>query len=133
MNIKESTPDGNVKVVKCLMQQGGIGEPDDERFNAREDVDMSEWVLLIHRDLLTKERLNTVRDSQCIEATPKRQFQHIVFLPGLFHFKMACADAIWQTWVQPTEVRTDVNSLFQHVGILRPNETGKFALKPGFR
>ena len=34
MNIKESTPDGNVEVVECLMQQGGIGEPDDERFNA---------------------------------------------------------------------------------------------------
>ena len=33
MNIKESTPDGNVEVVECLMQQG-IGEPDDERFNA---------------------------------------------------------------------------------------------------
>ena len=25
MNIKESMPDGNVEVVECLMQQGGIG------------------------------------------------------------------------------------------------------------
>ena len=46
---------------------------------------------------------------------------------------MVCANAIWQTWVKPTEARTDVNSLFQHVSILRPNETGKFASKPGFR
>jgi hypothetical protein len=46
---------------------------------------------------------------------------------------MACADALWRTWVQPTEARTDPNSFFQHIGILRPQETGKFGSKPGFR
>ena len=46
---------------------------------------------------------------------------------------MACANAIWRTWVQPTKSQEDKNSLYQHVGILRPKDTGKFGTKPGFR
>ncbi|KAG1836769.1 hypothetical protein DFJ58DRAFT_719021 [Suillus subalutaceus] len=94
---------------------------------------MSEHVLLVHGDLLTKERLDMIIKSRRIEDTPKCRFQHIVFVPGLFHFKMVCADALWHTWIQPQAGRMDVNSLWQHVGVLRPRETGKFASKPGFR
>ena len=133
MNIKESTPDGNVEVLESLLHQGGIGEPEDKIFDSEMDVDMSEHVLLIHGDLLTKERLDTVQDSRSIEATPKRRFQYVIFLPGLFHFKMACADALWRTWVEPKDSRIDENSLFQHAGILKPDDTGKFGTNPGFR
>ncbi|PPQ97757.1 hypothetical protein CVT26_001805 [Gymnopilus dilepis] len=133
MKIKESTADGNIEVVENLFRQGGIGEPEDQKFLDGIDVDMTEFVILIHGDLLTKERLESVQDSRRIEATPKRRFQFPIFIPGLFHFKMAAADAIWRTWVQPSEARTDPNSLFEHVGILRPKETGKFVSKPGFR
>ncbi|KAF9525694.1 hypothetical protein CPB83DRAFT_771677 [Crepidotus variabilis] len=94
---------------------------------------MSEFVLFIHGDLLTKERLDSVRLSRRIEATPKRRFQFVVFLPGLFHFKMACADGIWRDEIKPVESRSDENSLYSHIGILRPKETGKFVSKPGFR
>jgi hypothetical protein len=97
MNIKESTPDGNVEVLESLLRQGGIREPEDNNFDLEKDVNMSEHILLVHGDLLTKERLDTVQDSRSIEATPKRCFQYIIFLPGLFHFKMACADALWRT------------------------------------
>lgn len=133
MNIKESTTDGNIDVVESLLRQGGIGEPADEEFDSTKDVDISEHVILFHGDLLTKERLDSVRDSRRIEATPKNRFQYVVFIPGLFHFKMACADALWRTWIQPTDGRKDPNSLFQHTGILRPDETGKIVSKPGFR
>ncbi|KAF8961386.1 hypothetical protein BDZ97DRAFT_1905532 [Flammula alnicola] len=94
---------------------------------------MSEYVLLINGDLLTKERLEAVRRSRRIERTPKRRFQYVVFIPGLFHFKMACADALWRTWIQPQTGRQDPNSLYQHAGVLRPQETGKIGTKPGFR
>ncbi|KAH7913660.1 hypothetical protein BJ138DRAFT_1001804, partial [Hygrophoropsis aurantiaca] len=133
MKIKQSTTDGNVEVMENLLQQGGIGDPDDESFNAGHDIDMSEHVLLVHGDLLTKERLDTVRDSRRIEDTPKNRLQYVVFLPGLFHYKMACADALWRTYVQPKDGRDDEAALFQHIGVLRPNETGMFASKPGFR
>ncbi|KAG1829034.1 hypothetical protein DFJ58DRAFT_719737 [Suillus subalutaceus] len=86
---------------------------------------MSEHVLLIHGDLLTKERPRHTHQ--------KNRFQYIIFLPGLFHYKMACADAIWRTYLQAKEGRDDPNSMFQHVGILRPQETGRISMKPGFR
>ncbi|KAG1894328.1 uncharacterized protein F5891DRAFT_961711, partial [Suillus fuscotomentosus] len=94
MDIKQSTTDGNVEVLDNLFRQGGIGDPRDSGFDVEHDVDMSEHIMLIHGDLLTKERLDTVRNSRCIEHTPKNRFQYVIFLPGLFHYKMACTDAI---------------------------------------
>ncbi|KAF5324267.1 hypothetical protein D9619_011146 [Psilocybe cf. subviscida] len=133
MNIKESTADGNIEVIETLLRQGGIGDPRDAGFDPANDVDMSEYVVFAHGDLLTKERVESAQKSRRIEDTPKRRFQFVVFIPGLFHFKMAAADAIWRTWVQPVAGRKDPNSLSRHIGILRPEETGKFASKPGFR
>ncbi len=128
MNIKESTQDGNIEVMENLLRQGGLGESNDKG-----DTDITEWVLLVHGDLLTKERLDSVKVTRKIEDTPKRRFQYIVFLPGLFHYQMACADVIWRTWVQPMSARADANSLFYHVGVIRAGETKKFTSKPSFR
>ncbi|KAG1839243.1 hypothetical protein F4604DRAFT_1885308 [Suillus subluteus] len=89
MNIKQSTTDGNVVVMENLLHQGGIGDPNSSEFDKDHDIDMSEHVILVHGDLLTKERLNTVSDSRRIETTPKNRLQYVVFLPGLFHYKMA--------------------------------------------
>ncbi|KAJ7191420.1 hypothetical protein GGX14DRAFT_600646, partial [Mycena pura] len=94
MKIKQSTTDGNIQVVDQLHIQGGIGEPDEKSFRAGEDTDMTGWVLIFHGDLLTKERLDSVRASRAIEHSQKARFQHIIFVPGLFHYKMACADAL---------------------------------------
>ncbi|KIJ09266.1 hypothetical protein PAXINDRAFT_87711 [Paxillus involutus ATCC 200175] len=94
---------------------------------------MSNHVIIIHGDLLTKERIDSIHEARSIEATPKHRFDFVVFVPGLFHFKMACADALWRIWVQPKGCRNDVNVFYQHIGILRPREDNKFATKPGFR
>ncbi|KAG2341406.1 hypothetical protein BDR05DRAFT_976981 [Suillus weaverae] len=94
---------------------------------------MSEHIMLIYGDLLTKEQLDTVHNSWCIELTPKNHFQYVIFLPGLFHYKMACADAIWRTYIQPKEGHDDENSLYQHTAVLQPEETGKMVSKPGFQ
>ncbi|KAH9167844.1 hypothetical protein EDB89DRAFT_1890233 [Lactarius sanguifluus] len=119
--------------MENLLRQGGLGDPTEPGFDTRGDVDISEFVLLIHGDLLTKERLDTVRDSRRIEDTPKDRFQYVVFIPGLFHYKMACVDALWRIYLQNKEGREDINSSFQHAGILRPRETGILTTKPGFR
>ncbi|KAG2045882.1 hypothetical protein BDR06DRAFT_985724 [Suillus hirtellus] len=55
-----------------------------------------------------------------IEYTSKNRFQYVIFLLGLFHYKMACADALWHTHIQPKEEHDDENSLYQHIGILKP-------------
>ena len=133
MKIKQSLVDGNIDVMESLLQQGGLGDSTDPGFSANGDVDMSAFVLFIHGDLLTKERLDTIRDSRRIEDTPKNRFQFVVFLLGLFHYKMACVDALWRTYLRGKEGRGDLNSAYQHVGILWPRETGMMTTKPGFR
>jgi hypothetical protein len=45
---------------------------------------------------------------------------------------MACTDALWRTYLQVKEGHEDVNSTYQHVGILRPQETGLMVMKPRF-
>ncbi|EGO30293.1 hypothetical protein SERLADRAFT_431796 [Serpula lacrymans var. lacrymans S7.9] len=90
MNIKQSTVDGNVEVLESLLRQGGISDKNDKDFDEDHDIDMSEYILLIHGDLLTKEQVDSVRDMRRIEEIPKNRFQYIIFVPGLFHYKMAC-------------------------------------------
>ncbi|KAG1888768.1 hypothetical protein F4604DRAFT_1532841, partial [Suillus subluteus] len=68
-----------------------------------------------------------------LEATPWNHFQHVVFIPGLFHLKMACADAIWRIFLQPLATREDETSLMRNITQLRPKETGIYCSKPGFR
>jgi len=64
-------------------------------------------LILIHRDLSTFERIESIQDSWSIEETPFRRFQYIVFVPGLFHIKMACANALWRTFVEPKGAHSD--------------------------
>ncbi|KAH9023949.1 hypothetical protein EDB85DRAFT_1870357 [Lactarius pseudohatsudake] len=94
---------------------------------------MFKFILFVHGDLLMKECLDMIRDSRCIEDRPKNRFQFVVFLLGLFHYKMACVDALWRTYLREKEGRNDLNSTYQHVEILQPRETGIMTTKPGFR
>lgn len=88
MNIKQSMTDRNIEVLNSLFRQGGIGDPHESGFDVEHDMDMLEHIILIHGDLLTKERLDTVFNSRQIEHTPKNRFQYVIFLPGLFHYKI---------------------------------------------
>jgi hypothetical protein len=133
MKVKESTNDGNIEVIETLLRRGGLGEPDDNWFHDGKNVDITEFLIFLHGDLLTKERIDSVRDSRRIETTPRRRFQFAEpFLPGLFHFDMACVNAFWRTWIQPMGARHDKNSLFEHIKIARAGETGKFGSNPEY-
>jgi hypothetical protein len=61
--------------------------------------------------------------------------QFCVYVMGLFHLKMAAADAIWRVFIHPNKTRTDMgeNSLMSFVSQIRPKETGKIESNPGFR
>ncbi|PPQ85735.1 hypothetical protein CVT24_002060 [Panaeolus cyanescens] len=138
MDIKESTTDGNAQVVENLLKQGGLGAQSFSSDGTLNDlpqgvVDISDRLILFHGDLLTIERLQTIKKSRRIEKTPKDRFQFVVGVPGLFHFLMACADAMWRIWLGVPEGRVDKNSLYEIVGVIRPSETGKILSKPGFR
>ena len=58
--------------------------------------------------------------------------QSVIFVMGLFHLKMACTDAIWRIFIRPAAAKEDMNSLMEHIGQIRPKETGKIRSGPGF-
>ncbi|KAF9234423.1 hypothetical protein BU15DRAFT_89990 [Melanogaster broomeanus] len=140
MDINNSTVSGNIRAVIELLQQGGITDPaapstvrDDIGEEDLDSPDFSEHVVLVHGDLGTGECLQSAQLRRSIESTPWNRFQHVVFIPGLFHLKMACADALWRCFIHPTMAREDETSLVYDIAQIRPKETGIYASKPGFR
>lgn len=94
---------------------------------------LEEYVTLVHGDLATKERIDGLRKMRTIEHTAMARLGWLVFVPGLFHFKMACTDAFWRVHVEPKAGRDDPTGFFEYIRHLRPRETGKFSGEPGFR
>ncbi|KAH9839263.1 uncharacterized protein C8Q71DRAFT_704520 [Rhodofomes roseus] len=134
MDISQSSVQGNIQALAALFKQLGIGDPtdpDDKDQVARSDV--GDHVVLVHGDLATCERVQSLRQSRGEETTAFRRFQLVIFVIGLFHLKMACADAIWKIFIHPLKARLDETSLMKQVAEIRPKETGKIGSKPGFR
>ncbi|KAF8221125.1 hypothetical protein L208DRAFT_1329957, partial [Tricholoma matsutake] len=112
MDVNESTHAGNIGAMSSLLDQGGM-------------VSILNYVVLFFGDLATFECLLGVLQHRAIEGMPWHHFQFVVFVMGLFHLKMACADAIWQIFIKPKHTREDANGLMAFVGLYRPHETGK--------
>lgn len=136
MDINQSKVSGNIEAIQNLLNQGGVGDPDED---LREDqwstalVSIRSYVVLFHGDLGTMERVQSLLERRSLESTPWRRYQYLIFVMGLFHLKMACADAIWRIFISPREARIDQSSILQLVAIQRPKETGKITSNPGFR
>lgn len=134
MDVNQSSVDGNIEALQTLFQQLGIGDPsdkDDHDQAGRRDI--GDHVILVHGDLATCERVQSIRLSRGEEKTTFRRFAMVIFVIALFHLKMACADAIWKIFIQPPQARLDNTSLMKQIAEIRPKETGKIGSKPGFR
>ncbi|KZP33813.1 hypothetical protein FIBSPDRAFT_881330 [Athelia psychrophila] len=79
----------NMNVIENLCRQAGVGDSGEKR-------DINDRVIIIHGDRLTGERIESIRDTRSAKATSWRRLQYTVYVPGLFHLKMACVDAIWR-------------------------------------
>ncbi|KIL58125.1 hypothetical protein M378DRAFT_86931 [Amanita muscaria Koide BX008] len=110
------------------MAQVGYGCPDD-----KEAIDVSEYVVLIHGDLGTAERINSILKRRSIEDRPWERFQYAKHCPGFFHVKMACAETLWRIALKPTLAHLDETCIMKDFGILRPKETRKITSKFEFR
>ncbi|KAF8430434.1 hypothetical protein L210DRAFT_3651858 [Boletus edulis BED1] len=140
MNINNSTVSGNICTVVELLKQGGIHKaaqipPGDENEDETIDwdsPDISNYVILVHGDLGTGERLHATQLRRSIKSTPWHHFQHVIFIPGLFHLKMACADVIWRCFILPKAAHEDESCLMYDVAVLCLHETFTFTSKPGF-
>ncbi|KZP14845.1 hypothetical protein FIBSPDRAFT_751267 [Athelia psychrophila] len=137
MDINQSKVSGNIDAMANLMAQGGVGDPmegiEPESGKLNDVEDMQEYVILWYGDLGTGERALVLRAQRSIEETAYRRYQHIIFLIGLFHLKMACADAIWRIFLRNKEDCNDPSSLLHIVGQFRDRETGTIGSDPGFR
>lgn len=132
MDVNQSSVDGNIEALTDLFQQLGWGEKPETSESAGQVV-MDDYVVLVHGDLATCERVQSLLYSRGEERTPWRRFQLVIFVLALFHLKMACADAIWKIFIWPKLARDDATSFLQQIAEIRPRETGKIASKPGFR
>ncbi|KAF8214388.1 hypothetical protein K438DRAFT_1902271 [Mycena galopus ATCC 62051] len=90
-------------------------------------------VVLFHGDLGTGEGITSLLQRRSIEHSPWQRYQYVIYVMGLFHLKMACADAIYRIFIEPKGGREDVNSLMRFIALHRPKETLKIASDPGFR
>ena len=130
MEFSNSTVAGNISTIKNLMEQGGVGDPKDPEI-IYEVKDMTLYIITFHGDLGMGDCIFTIQLWRSIEKTPWKRFQFAVFVPGLFHFKMACTDALWCIFIQPSKARLDDTSLIQDISKLQPKETGIITSNPG--
>ncbi|KAI6144647.1 hypothetical protein BKA82DRAFT_3982979, partial [Pisolithus tinctorius] len=101
MDVNNLTVSGNIQAIVDLLKQGGVEDPavPSEENGTTDSPDISEYVVLVHGDLGTREWLQTAQLCQSIKSTSWNHLQHVVFIPGLFHLKMACADALWHCFI----------------------------------
>jgi len=90
MEYSNSTVSGNLSTIQNLMEQGGVGDPDNVEIEYAVE-DMTLHVILFHGDLGTGDRIFSLQLRRSIEDSPWDRFQYVIFVPGLFHVKMACA------------------------------------------
>lgn len=128
LDIAPSTPASNARAIEELLAQAGIKDSGEGG-----GVSIGNHVVLISGDLLTGERIRSLLASRQEERTPWRRMQFVVYVMGLFHLKMAAAEAIWRIFIRDKNAREDTTSLMQLLSQIRPQETGKLASKPGFR
>ena len=132
MDINNSTVSGNIQAVKELLEQGGIADPFAQSDMETDSPDILQSVVLVHGDLGMGKRLQTAQLQRSIKSTPWNHMQHIIFILGLFHLKMACVDALWCCFLHPPAAHGDETSLMRDVAQLHPRETGIFVTKPNF-
>jgi hypothetical protein len=121
INADEGLHDGNWQVIKNILKQGGVP-------NARLEDD----IILVYRDLATKERIDGLHKMHIIESDSKSQLAFIIFTPGLFHLKMVAINTYWRAHVQPCKSHEDTIGFFNYVHHLHPKETDKFINRSGF-
>ncbi|KAJ6447966.1 hypothetical protein C8R45DRAFT_1057425 [Mycena sanguinolenta] len=67
-----------------------------------------------------------------MEHTLWQHYQYVIYVIGLFHLKIACADVIWWIFIEPKEGQEDMNSLMHFVALHWPKEIRKVGRDPSF-
>ncbi|KAI0683413.1 hypothetical protein BC835DRAFT_1295982, partial [Cytidiella melzeri] len=131
MDINQSKVSGNIDAIMNMLGQAAVGKHGAE-ISGLEEINIAQFVQLVHGDLGTMERVISAMDRRAIEMAPEDRLQFVVFVFGLFHFKMVAADAIWRILVTPMDARKDPTGFMAFVSCLRPKSANKLINNVGF-
>lgn len=124
MKYQNSTVDGNISAIEESMRQTGVWDIE-ELMKELNQPGLDEAVILFCGDLGTWERIQSAQLQRSLEETSRERLQFLVFVPGLFHVKMACADAIWRIFIEPFNKGWDKTSMISFIEIFYPNLSTK--------
>jgi len=127
MDISNSTVIGNIETIEKLLYQTGLAEYEPPV----PTTNLDPYVLLFHGDLGTGDRINSARQRRSIETSPRNRLQFVIFVMGLFHTKMACAETIWRTFLKDSKARSGKTSVYSDFVTLRPRDSS--ALSSAFK
>ena len=70
-----------------------------------------------------------------VEASPRNRLQYVVFVMGLFHLKMACAETIWWVFLKDSKAQAmgKKTSFYSNFKILRPHDSSSLSTSFKFR
>ncbi|KAJ3729829.1 hypothetical protein C8R42DRAFT_534431, partial [Lentinula raphanica] len=120
INADEGTYDGNALVITSLLDQSNTSADE-----------LEQYVEFFHGDLGTLERIEGLRKMRSIEGSAQNRLDFLVYIPGLFHMKMAAADAYARIHVMPTANRGEKLGVNEYLNHLRPKATAEFTSKKG--
>lgn len=125
LDIDLSTNSGNIRALDSYRELCGV----------ESDEDLADIVQMTFGDLGTYEHVLSALKQRSQEHTQCNRLEYVVFVLGLFHLKMAAADALWRVLVPSKGHNTDheATSFAKYISILRPDETGKLFSKAEFR
>jgi len=113
INADEGQSDGNWQVLVNMLEQSGVP-----------DAKLEEDMILVHGDLSTKEKIDSLRKMCTIEHSSKNHLDFVVFVLGLFHLKKAATDAFWCAHIQLREGNEDPTGFMEYICHCHPHETG---------
>ena len=122
MRSKVCTNDRNIEVLNDMMKQMGL-----------DCGTVDKCVVLMSGDLGVIERIVAIWQSHRIEFNLSECLQFVIVMIGLFHVKMACMDAFWRTYIQPTAICDFGGAIYQYMEMLNPKQKQKMMGSPTFR
>lgn len=131
MDIPNSTVEGNITTIEKLLEQTGLAELEEEQ----DTVNVNPYIVMFHGDLGTGERIQSAKRRRMAEASPRNRLQYAVFVMGLFHLKMACAETIWRVFLKESKARAadERTSFYSNFKILRPRDSSGLSTSFKFR
>ena len=118
MRLDNSTVSGNIDAMEGIKVQGGLKKKDASQPDL--PTHLSEYVQLVCGDLGTAERIDAAKRRRAMDIFESNQMFDLIFIPGMFHVKMALVDLLWRLFIQPFQGKFDPTSALASTKFLCP-------------